>query len=416
MKRMLTRNALLVGVLTLSLAGAGLPMLVRAQEATPMASPEAGPPMEMPPPPEWAEVVATGLANPRGMTFGDDGALYIAEAGVGGEGPCAMGPEGNEECFGLSGGVTKVSGDATERVIDRLASRAAAGGMSATGPNDVAVMGDAVYVLIGLGGDPATRVDVNAGSDQLGYLFVSDAEGMRPVIDVAGYETANNPDAQALDANPYSMLMNEDGSTLIVDAGMNALLLLGEDGELSTLSVFPNETGEAPDGSEIPMNAVPTDVAVAEDGSSLVGQLTGFPFPVGGADVFTVPAGGGDPTSLYDGFTNIIDIDLAPDGSLYVLEMLKGGMLGIDPADPATMDGQLTRIAPDGTRTVVDSEGLTWPTGMAIDDRGVPYVAVFGVMGNMGQVWKIAPPACSRVISKRVAAPAFNRRGRFAPA
>lgn len=358
-----------------------------------MASPEAGPPMEMPPPPEWAEVVATGLANPRGMTFGDDGALYIAEAGVGGEGPCAMGPEGNEECFGLSGGVTKVSGDATERVIDGLASRAAAGGMSATGPNDVAVMGDAIYVLIGLGGDPATRVDVNAGSDQLGYLFVSDAEGMRPVIDVAGYETANNPDAQALDANPYSMLMNEDGSTLIVDAGMNALLLLGEDGELSTLSVFPNETGEAPDGSEIPMNAVPTDVAVAEDGSSLVGQLTGFPFPVGGADVFTVPAGGGDPTSLYDGFTNIIDIDLAPDGSLYVLEMLKGGMLGIDPADPATMDGQLTRIAPDGTRTVVASEGLTWPTGMAIDDRGVPYVAVFGVMGNMGQVWKIAPPA-----------------------
>ncbi len=393
MNRLMTRNALIVGALTLSLAGAGLPMLAGAQDATPMASPEAGPPMEMPPPPEWAEVVATGLANPRGMTFGDDGALYVAESGVGGDGPCAMGPEGNEECFGLSGGVSKVSADGTERVIDGLASRAAAGGMSATGPNDVAVMGDAVYVLIGLAGDPATRVDVDAGSDQLGYLFVSDAEGLHPVVDVAGYETDNNPDAQALDANPYSMVMNEDGSTLIVDAGMNALLLLGEDGELSVLSLFPNETGEAPDGSEIPMNAVPTDVAVAEDGSLLVGQLTGFPFTVGAADVFSVPAGGGDPTVLYDGFTNIIDVDTAPDGSVYVLEMLKGGMLGIDPADLSTMDGQLTRIAPDGTRTVVASEGLTWPTGMAIDDRGVPYVAVYGVMGNMGQVWKIEPPA-----------------------
>lgn len=393
MKRMITRNTLLASVLTLTLAGAGLPMMAQAQDATPMASPEAGPPMEMPPAPEWAEVVATGLANPRGMEFGDDGALYIAEAGVGGEGPCAMGPEGNEECFGLSGGVTKVSGEATERVVDGLASRAAAGGQSATGPNDVAVMGDAIYVLIGLGGDPATRVDVNAGSDQLGYLFVSDADGLRPVIDVAGYETENNPDAAALDANPYSMVLNEDGSALITDAGMNALLLLGEDGELSTLSVFPDETGTAPDGSEIPMNAVPTGVAVAQDGSTLVGQLTGFPFPVGAADVFSVADGGGDPAALYDGFTTIIDVQTAPDGSVYVLEMLQGGMLGIDPADPSTLDGRLTRIAPDGTRTVVASDGLTWPTGLAIDDRGVPYVAVYGVMGNMGQVWKITPPA-----------------------
>lgn len=389
----MTRNALLVSALSLSLAGAGLPMLARAQDATPMASPEAAAPMEMPPPPDWAEVVATGLANPRGMVFGDDGSLYIAEAGVGGDGPCAMGPEGNEECFGLSGGVTKVTADGTERIIDGLASRAAAGGQAATGPNGVAVTGDAVYVLIGLGGDPANRVDVDAGSDQLGYLFVSDADGLHPVIDVAGYETTNNPDAQALDANPYAIVMNEDGTALITDAGMNALLLLGEDGNLSTLSVFPDETGKAPDGSEIPMNAVPTGVTVAADGSTLVGQLTGFPFPVGVADVFSVADGGGDPTVLYDGFTNIIDVKTAPDGSIYVLEMLKGGMLGIDPANPATMDGQLTRIAPDGTRTVVASEGLTWPTGLAIDDRGVPYVAVYGVMGNMGQVWKIAPPA-----------------------
>jgi sugar lactone lactonase YvrE len=139
------------------------------------------------------------------------------------------------------------------------------------------------------------------------------------------------------------------------------------------------------------MNAVPTSVATTQDGSYYVGQLTGFPFPVGGANVFTVPAGGGDPSVVFDGFTNIIDIALAPDGSLYVLEFLKGGMLSADPADPATLQGQLTRIAPDGARTVVAGEGLIAPTGLAVDADGNVYVAVFGVVGTMGQVWKISP-------------------------
>jgi hypothetical protein len=93
----------------------------------------------------------------------------------------------------------------------------------------------------------------------------------------------------------------------------------------------------------------------------------------------------------YEEFTNIIDVALAPDGSLYVLEFNRGGMLNIDPANPATLEGQLTRIAADGTRTVVASEGLIAPTGLAIDAEGNPYVAVFGVLGDMGQIWKITP-------------------------
>ena len=382
------RNTLLA--LTLSLGATGLTLPALAQNATPVASPAGGPPMAMPPPPEWAEVVATDLANPRGMAFGPDGALYISEAGVGGEGPCAMGPEGNEECFGESGGVTRVADGNQERILDGLASRAAAGGMNATGPNDVSLGGDTLYVLSGFGGDPATRVDLGAGDDQFGHLLQAEGDAVTTVIDVAGYETDNNPDTMALDANPFALEMNDDGSGLIVDAGMNALLLLDEAGELSTLAVFPNSMATAPDGAEIPMNAVPTGVAVAGDGSYFVGQLTGFPFPPGGANVFTVPAGGGDPTVAYDGFTNIIDVATTADGTLYVLEFIRGGMLTIDPANPATLEGQLTRISPDGSRIVLANEGLIAPTGLAVDDEGTPYVAVYGVAGTMGQVWRIA--------------------------
>ena len=387
------RNRVISGLLALGLTVPGMAGL--AQDATPLAesfaTPAAPPAMEVPPPPEWAEVVATGLANPRGMAFGADGALYIAESGVGGEGPCAMGPEGNEECFGESGGVTRVADGSQERVLDGLASRAAEGGSNAAGPNDVSLAGDTLYVLIGFGGDPATRVDLGAGEDQFGHLMRTDEGGVTPVVDVAGYETENNPDTMALDANPFALEMNEDGTGVIVDAGMNALLFLDGAGALSTLSVFPNEMATAPDGSEIPMNAVPTGVATAPDGSYYVGQLTGFPFPPGGARVFGVAGGGSEPLVAHEGFTNIMDVALAPDGSLYVLEFNRGGMLSIDPANPETLEGQLTRITPDGTRTVVASEGLIAPTGLAIDVDGTPYVAVYGVAGNMGQVWRISP-------------------------
>ena len=45
----------------------------------------AGSPPDAAPP---FHVVMKELDNPRGLAFGDDGALYVAEAGSGGSGPC----------------------------------------------------------------------------------------------------------------------------------------------------------------------------------------------------------------------------------------------------------------------------------------------------------------------------------------
>jgi hypothetical protein len=52
------------------------------------------------------KVVADGLDNPRGIGFGPDGALYVAESGSGGPSALATAsraPRGGEACFGRTG-------------------------------------------------------------------------------------------------------------------------------------------------------------------------------------------------------------------------------------------------------------------------------------------------------------------------
>jgi hypothetical protein len=78
-------------------------------------------------------VVMSGLDNPRGLTFGQKDALYVAEAGVGGTQPCGGGPEDNEVFFGPTGAVSRLHLGHQERIATGLPSLAGADGTGATG-------------------------------------------------------------------------------------------------------------------------------------------------------------------------------------------------------------------------------------------------------------------------------------------
>jgi hypothetical protein len=330
--------------------------------------------------------VASGLDSPRGLTFGPNGTLYVAEAGVGGTSPCLAHPLG-QLCFGTTGAVTEVKRGHQNRVLTGLPSFVLQGTPEVFGPSDVALNGSGnLYVTLGLGADPAVRTDLPPeGQTAATLVRAKPSKGtFRLVADIGGFELSDNPDGGLPDSNPQGLLSTAGGQ-VVADAGGNSLLGVRQSGRISTLAVFPPRLVPNPfGGPAIPMQAVPTTVTRGPDGALYVGQLTGFPFPVGGANVYRVEPGE-QPAVVASGFTNIIDIAFGPDHSLYVLEIAHNGLLSGDTT------GALIRLAKDGSRTVIASEGLTMPTGLAIRD-GKAYVSNCGVCADIGEVIAIPLP------------------------
>jgi hypothetical protein len=335
-----------------------------------------------------AEVVASGLNNPRGLTFSPNGSLYVAESGKGGSGPCFSGPEG-PACFGHSGSVTRIDRTGQHRVLTGLPSYANEGtGEFAIGPSDVAFQGQGgMYVTEGLGLDLDFSKTIPALGDMGQLLRRQGASGkLKVVADLADFEDANNPTGDEENVNPNSVLSTGSGR-VVSDAGANDLLLVRANGTISVLATFPNRLVDAPPflglppGTQIPMDAVPTSVARGPDGALYVGQLTGFPFPVGGANVYRVVPGQA-PQVFASGFTNIIDIAFDEKGTLYVLEIFQNGLLSGDPT------GALIRVDEGGGQHVVMSTGLITPGGLALRG-GAAYVSNCGTCAGTGEVLRI---------------------------
>ena len=329
--------------------------------------------------------VAKGLNNPRGLAFSPDGALYVAEAGKGGAGPCMPGPEGGTVCYGTSGSITVIDHGRQDRVLDHLPSIANPDGTQAIGPSDVSFQGKGgMYFTVGLGANPAVRAGLpSAGQQELGWLLRG--KDAKQVADVAGYEAKANPDGGEPDSNPNSVLALP-GAQIVADAGGNDLLSVKANGRISTIAVFPDVLVDAPPalglppGTKIPMQAVPTSVVRGPDGALYVGQLTGFPFPEGAAKVFRIVPGHA-PEVYAEGFTNIIDIGFSDDGKLYVLEIAQHGLLSGD------MTGALIKVR-GHEQKVVMSTGLTAPGGLTFRG-GAAYVSNCSVCAGGGSVLRI---------------------------
>jgi hypothetical protein len=334
--------------------------------------------------------VATGLDNPRGLAFGPEGGLYVTEAGRGGAGPC-FAVRGVTYCVGTTGAITRIWRGAQERVVTGLPSYArTTDGGEATGPQRLAFRGrGGLYVTIGLARNPAARTDGSLGEIGPGFgqlLSIDASGGVHAVADVSAYEAANNPDGVVPpDSNPFGV-MALPGGQLVTDAGGNDLLHVAADGTISTLATFPSRLFPSPANSAVmvAVQSVPTGISMGPDGAIYVGELTGGPFPVGGARVHRLVQGQ-PPTVFASGFTNIVDLAWGPDGNLYVLEIAVHSLRAGDRI------GALIRVSPDGATRTTITEQLTAPTGLAVASDGAVYVTNCGDCAGLGEVIRIQP-------------------------
>ena len=353
-----------------------------------------------------SKVVASGLNNPRGLTFGPDGALYVAEGGV----PTAGGPttiiRGSLAALSPTGSITRIAGGTQQRIVTGLPSLGILATGETAGPSDIVFgAGGTGYLAIGIGADPALRTtDLAAGGGRLGTV-VTFTGGITDFADVSAYEGAHNPVGGPVESNPFHMVQGPNG-LLVTDAGSNTLLNVAPDGSVSLVAAFPGRFI----GPPVPMSdAVPTGLAVGSDGNFYVAELTGFPFTQGAARIYRVTPGGAV-SIAYTGFTNITDLAFGGDGSLYVLELDSNGL-----ATPGGA-GALIRIAPNGSRSTLFSQGLVTPTGLAIGADGAFYASNFSAAAGRGQVLRIAgipePAQWAMLLLGFGAAGAFARRRR----
>jgi hypothetical protein len=334
-------------------------------------------------------VVMSGLQNPRGLAFGPDGGLYVAEGGIGGTTPTSLVLDGQPRQFGTTGAVSRLLAGVQERVVTGLPSLAPAGGASAGSLQDIAFdsAGEA-FGLLGLGSNPAGRATLGSDGANLGQLVHLSLTGgaIQPVADITGYEGTQNPDGGPIDSNPFGLL-SAPGGFVVADAGANAILNVTSAGVISTLSVVPTRPNPLPMGPPM-FQAVPTAVTLGPDGAYYVGELTGFPFPPGAANVYRVDATTGDRTIAHSGFTNIVDLTFDPDGNLYVLQISTNGLASASGPGP----GALIQVAADtGDRTTIASAGLSFPTAVALGPDGMLYVSNMGTSPGDGQVVRVIP-------------------------
>lgn len=339
-----------------------------AREPTAPANP--APPLLAP-----VSVFASGLNNPRGLRWGPDNNLYVAEAGAGGTtstvGQCEQVPSPvGPYLGGHSAQITKISANGAKSIVASGLPSTVNGQKFVSGISGVEFVGDTLYALVDGAG-------CSHGHTEMPNSVIRVANGTwSQVADLSQYYHANptaNMEADDFepDGTPFSMLAVR-GDLYVVEPNHGSLDRVGLDGTISRVA----------DISALRGHIVPTTVSY--HGNFFVGNLGTFPIVPGSSVVLEINSGGDIHTWASD-LTAVLGSEWDAGGRLYVLEAMTA------PGDPTPSTGKIVRIDPSGSSVVI-ADGLFFPTAMTMGPDGNLYVSNVGFGPppvGLGQILKI---------------------------
>ena len=331
-----------------------------------------------------ATVYAEGLNNPRGLKFGPDGYLYVAEGGVGGDTPP---PDPSNPDCSTPDAVGPYLGSTTGSRISRIDSHGNVTtyldglpssqtneslGSLVSGVADIAWVGHQMYaILAGAGCSHGVPSIPNA------VIRVHHSDNSWDIVaDLGAFQRANpvaQPEEEDFepDGTWYSMI-SVRGALYAVEPNHGEIDRITPDGRIRRVIDVSASQG----------HVVPT--VIAYRGVFYLSNLESFPQDTGASSIWKVTPNG-HIWKYAGGFNMVLGIALDREGRVYVLQSSEA------PA-PTPGTGSIVRLSNHGKTRDVIASGLFLPGGMTMGPDGNLYVSnvSFGPPPvGLGQILKI---------------------------